>query len=59
MYIVHVHTKRLDVGRAGENSLDRLAADLRHDGALAAEVLVAQAQEVIDHKRCNTATHIT
>lgn len=33
--------------------LDRLATDLRHDVALAAEVLVAQRQEVVDHERCN------
>ena len=32
--------------------LDGLAADLGHDVALAAEVLVAQRQEVVDHKRC-------
>ena len=32
--------------------LDGLAADLGHDVALATEVLVAQRQEVVDHKRC-------
>lgn len=31
---------------------DRLAADLRHNVALAAQVLVAQRKEVVDYERC-------
>ena len=45
------------VGAAGQTArpvetggLDLLAADLGHDVALAAEVLVAERQEVIDHE---------
>lgn len=30
--------------------LDGFAPDLRHDGALSSQILVAQAQEVVDHK---------
>lgn len=33
-------------------SLNGLPSDLRHDGTLSPEVLIAQAQEVIDDKGC-------
>lgn len=32
--------------------LDGFAADLRHDVALTAEVLVAERQEIVDYERC-------
>ena len=33
--------------------LDGFAPDLRHNGTLTPEVLVAQGQETVDHKRWN------
>ena len=38
----------------GPVSLDRLAPDLRHDVALAPQVLIAETQEVVDHERLVT-----
>lgn len=36
----------------GQDLLDGFASDLGHDGALSSQVFIAQAEEVVDHKRC-------
>lgn len=39
-------------GEVPRDLLDGFPPDLGHDGALSPEVLVAQAEEVVDDKRC-------
>lgn len=40
------------------DSLDGLPPDLSHDGALSAQVLVAETQEIVDDKGCRKKTCI-
>lgn len=38
--------------KSEQDLLDGFSSDLSHDGALSSQILVTQAQEVVDHKCC-------
>jgi hypothetical protein len=54
----HIHTQTDYTHTSGrKDSLNRFSSDLSHDDALSSQVLITQAEEVIDDKRCTGETH--